>query len=150
MSQSLSRIYVHLIFHVKKGCRIYVEDLPALHAYISGVLKQHDSLCIMAGGVCDHVHVLTTLPRSMAAADLAKLAKGASSHWLKERSEKYARFAWQGGYAIFSVSQSLVEKTEVYIREQPFHHKRKSTRDEFIAFLESYNITYNEAYLFDE
>jgi hypothetical protein len=51
------------------------------------------------------------------------------------RNSKYGYFGWQGGYAGFSVSKSLVEKTKKYIREQKEHHKYKSYKEELIEFL---------------
>lgn len=150
MSQSLSKIYLHIIFHVKEGCRIHGEDLAALHAYISGILIQKSSVSLCVGGIHDHVHVLCTLPRIMSVADLVRYIKASSSHWLSSQRRCYSKFGWQNGYAVFSVSQSQVEKVKKYIGSQAEHHKKVSCRDEYISFLKLYDIDYDEKYLFDD
>lgn len=44
------------------------------------------------------------------------LIKGRSSVWMKENG--IHKFAWQGGYAAFSVSESIIEATKKYILNQ--------------------------------
>ena len=59
----------------------------------------------------------------------------------------YRAFAWQNGYGVFSVSQSIVDKTLDYISNQEMHHKRFSFQDEYRQFLLSYGVEYDEAYV---
>lgn len=59
-------------------------------------------------------------------------------------------FAWQNGYGAFSVSQSVVSKTLDYINNQQEHHKKRSFIDEYKSFLESYNVQYDENYVFSD
>ncbi len=59
-------------------------------------------------------------------------------------------FAWQNGYGAFSVSQSVVSKTLDYINNQQEHHKKRSFKDEYKSFLESYNVQYDENYVFSD
>ena len=54
-----------------------------------------------------------------------------------------------GGYGAFSVSQSSVDDVRVYIRGQREHHKRVSFQDEFRAFLQKYEIEFDERYVWD-
>ena len=62
----------------------------------------------------------------------------------------YRAFAWQNGYGVFSVSQSIVDKTLDYISNQEMHHKRFSFQDEYRQFLLSYGVEYDEAYVFKD
>ena len=71
-----------------------------------------------------------------------------SSRWLKTLGSYYHCFSWQGGYAAFSVSQSVVGKTLQYIRQQHEHHMKHSFADEYRAFLKLYNVEYDERYVF--
>jgi len=43
---------------------------------------------------------------------------------LKERGRDYAGFEWQGGYADFSVSQSMLPEVKEYIAGQEEHHRK--------------------------
>ena len=47
-----------------------------------------------------------------------------------------------------SVSQSVVDKTLAYIKNQSEHHKKTSFQDEYRQFLKLYNIEYDENYVF--
>jgi len=59
MSQSLANILVHLVFSTK-GRRPLLrdEDRGQFHAYVTGILKNHDSPLIEINFVRDHVHIL--------------------------------------------------------------------------------------------
>ncbi len=59
-------------------------------------------------------------------------------------------FAWQGGYGVFSVSQSMVDKTLKYIERQREHHQKLTFEDEYIEFLKLYDIEYDEKYVFSD
>lgn len=150
MAQSLSCIYLHIIFHAKGDARVKDTDLPELHAYVATPLRAQGSLCIKVGGVGDHIHMLTTLPRDRTVADLVKAVKATSSHWLRTDKEGYRHFAWQSGYAAFSVSQSVVGQTKEYIARQAEHHRRRTTREEYVAFLNRYNVAYDEKYVLED
>ena len=62
----------------------------------------------------------------------------------------YEKFAWQGGYAVFSVSQSLLDRTIEYIRNQVEHHKKQSFKEEYLEFLRLYKIDFDERYVFSD
>lgn len=116
MSQSLSKLYVHMIFHVKNNmCLIRQEDERELFAYIGGVIKLSKSIPICINGTEDHIHVLCIMSKNVSLADLLEDIKRNSSRWIKTRNAYYQNFAWQGGYSGYSVSQSKVEVVERYI-----------------------------------
>jgi Transposase and inactivated derivatives len=148
MSQSLSKLYVHLIFHTKNNIAyIQPEIEPELFAYIGGVIKQSKSAPIIINGTENHLHILCLLSKNIALSDFLEDIKRNSSRWIKTKGANYLDFAWQGGYAGYSVSQSKLETVRKYIENQKEHHKFQSFRDEYIQFLEEYGIDYNEDYL---
>ena len=57
-------------------------------------------------------------------------------------------FAWQAGYAAFSVSESVAEKTLNYIKNQKEHHKRVTFAEEYKRFLELNHLDYSDEYVF--
>ena len=148
MSQSLSKLYVHAIYHVKNNiCLIKPEDEKELYAYIGGVLKLSKSIPIIINGTENHIHVLCIMSKNICLADLLESIKGNSSRWIKTKGIHYRNFAWQGGYAGYSVSQSKVEVVKKYIENQKNHHKHQTAKDEYIQFLKENDIDYNEEYL---
>ncbi len=149
MAQSLSKIYVHIIFHIKNNsCIIREQEKVKLHAYIGTVIKDNESIPILINGVRDHVHVLCVMSKNIALAKLVEEIKRHSSRWIKTQGKHYSSFAWQGGYGGFSLSPSLHDKTRKYIENQEKHHKKMTFKEEYLLFLKKYNIEYNEEYLF--
>ena len=98
------------------------------------------------GGVCNHVHILTSLPKTMALTDFVRNVKATSSKWIKQIDSYYKDFAWQDGYGAFSVSPSLLDKTKNYIIRQEEHHKKITFREEYKMFLDRHGIEYDENY----
>src|SRR6185436_16308370 len=110
MSQSLSNIIVHLVFSTKDR-RPLLRDAERgqLHAYIIGILKNHDSPLIEINSVCDPVHILFSQSKNHAPAKIVEPVKTSSSGWIKTLDPWYSDFAWQNGYGEFSVSPMHVE-----------------------------------------
>ncbi len=148
MSQSFSKIYCHIVFHTKNNMKFIREDIEdELHAYLGGVLRNCKSISFQIGGTSDHIHILCTLPRTMAPADLAEELKKSSSKWIKTKGSNYRDFYWQEGYGSFSVGWSQVDTVKRYIRDQKVHHSRVSFIDEYKKLLEENGIVFDVRYL---
>ena len=148
MSQSLSKLYAHIVFHTKKNQDLIKQDVEKeLYAYLGGILKSTKSVPIAINGIEDHVHILCVMSKNIALADLIEELKKNSSRWIKTKGNQYKDFAWQGGYGGFSVSQSKVDVVKSYIENQKEHHKTVTFKEEYIRFLKEYGIDYNEDFL---
>ncbi len=77
-----------------------------MHAYLATICRDLGAELVHVGGVADHVHVVTTLPRTLSQAQLIEQIKKASSKWIKAFDARYRGFFWQRGYGAFSVSSS--------------------------------------------
>ena len=151
MPQSLSAVYVHLVFSTKNRRPFlrYTATRVELHAYLGGISKTLECPPIQVGGIEDHVHVLARLGRTITQADWVKELKRVSNLWLKERGPEFAAFEWQGGYAAFSVSQSNLEAVAEYVRDQQEHHAKMGFQDELRALLRKHNLEFDERYVWD-
>ena len=151
MPQSLSKIYLHIVFHIKTTSpQIDEAHLERVHSYIGQLVNSTGCSVIRVGGIGDHVHVLCLLSRNETVSHLVEEIKRNSSRWIKTLGQEYECFAWQGGYAVFSVSESLINKTIEYVINQKEHHKKLSFKEEYIQFLKLYNIDYDERYVFED
>jgi putative transposase len=151
MPQSLSAVYHHLVFSTKDR-RPFLRDKTvrdALHAYMGGVSKTLDCPPLIIGGVEDHVHLLCRFARTITQAEWVKELKRISNGWLKEQGRDYADFEWQGGYAVFSVSQSRLEPVKQYIASQEEHHRKTTFQDELRTLLRKHEIEFDERYVWD-
>ena len=150
MAQSLSRIYIHLIFSTKNRERTLPDEIrPDLHAYLGGTFKGLGCPAIEINTEPDHLHALFLLARTETLSDVVGHLKKSSNDWLRSRSPLFASFFWQAGFGAFSVSQSQVEEVRAYIRNQREHHRVKSFQEEFRSFLKAYEVEFDERYVWD-
>lgn len=151
MGQSLSKLYVHIIFHTKNNLGLIKhQDKNDLYAYLGAIIKDNGSIPILINGIEDHIHILCVMSKNIALSKFVEEIKRHSSRWIKTKGQHYRLFAWQNGYAAFSVSSSLHEKTKMYIQNQEIHHRKTTFKEELIAFLKEYKVDYNEQYLWSE
>lgn len=116
---------VHIIWSTaRREPMIQEEWRPRLHGYIRGILENLKSRVFIVGGTADHVHSYSSLPSTIAVADLPSAIKSNSSRWVHE--ELKSPFDWQDGYAAFTASKSADDAIIRYIRGQEEHHRRKS------------------------
>ncbi len=151
MAQSLTQIYLHIVFSTKNRAPFLSDpDLrDRTHAYLAGTCQNLGSPSLIVGGVADHVHVLCRLGKTISISVLVRELKRESSKWLKEQSPELALFYWQNGYGAFSISPSHIEKLKVYIANQEAHHRTETFQDEFRRLLKLYEIEYEERYVWD-
>ena len=150
MSQSLANIVVHLVFSTKGRRQLLRdEDRGQLHAYITGILENHDSPLIEINSVRDHIHMLFAQSKNHAPAKIVEQVKSSSSGWIKEQHACYSDFAWQTGYGEFSVSPMHVEAVREYILNQPEHHRQEDFQTEYRRCCEKNGKPMDERYAWD-
>jgi len=151
MSQSLSKLYVHIVFHTKHNKKLIKDEIkPELYAYMGSIIKDNESIPIIINGIEDHVHILCIMSKNIALAKLVELVKKHSSRWIKTKGSAFSNFSWQRGYGGFSVSSSVHEITKKYIENQVNHHKKVDYKEEYISLLQEYGIDYSEEYLWED
>lgn len=150
MSQSLSKVYVHLTFSTK-GRYPFIDNTiqERLWQYLGGICKGLECNPIQIGGYKDHVHILCLLSKKITQMKLVEEVKKQSSKWIKTIDINYAKFYWQDGYGIFSVNPSQLEIVTQYIKNQEEHHKKNTFKEELLAFLNKYQVAHDERFLWD-
>ena len=151
MPQSLTQIYLHVVFSTKNR-QPYFQDVAfadELYAYLAGICKKQDCFPKHVGGHVDHIHLLCSLSRRKTVADLIRELKTGSSTWIKTRKLDWQNFHWQDGYGAFSVSQSQMPKVKEYIDHQNEHHRIKTFQEEFGQLLKMHSIEFDEKYVWD-
>ncbi len=152
MPQSLANVIAHIIYSTKDR-QPWLKDSnlrTELYAYNATVLRNDvDSPAILINGVDDHIHILCQLSRKFPIMDVIKASKTATSKWIKKKEIALSNFQWQGGYGIFSVSQSNVEQVKQYIADQEEHHKTMTFKDEFREICKRHGISIDERYVWD-
>lgn len=150
MGQSLSQLYVYIIFSTKNHYPfIHPEIEPELFAYMGDTINRSGGFPFLINGTSDHVHVFGTLPKIVSLAKYIEDIKRNSSRWIKTKGIQYQKFGWQDGYGAFSVSSSKKDVVIKYIANQKEHHKKVTFKEELLQFLKEYEIDYDERYLWD-
>jgi len=150
MASTLTRLLVHITFSTKRREALIPEEIePNLYAYIGGICRRMESPLLAMGGITDHVHLLVSLGKTVALADLMLNIKRDSSKWIKEQDAALSAFGWQDGYFAFSIGESVVDALRIYIANQNEHHKTVTFKDEMRGFLRKYGIEWDERYAWD-
>ena len=147
MSSTYLSLHYHLVFGTK-NCQpsISPQWRSRLHEYLGGTVSGLGAYPQGFGGVSDHVHLLIGLKATHCLADVMRELKKASSVWVHEQIGVQA-FAWQEGYAAFTVSAPSRPSVRRYIANQEEHHRTKSFREELIELLEKAGVEYDPKYL---
>ena len=149
MANTYSQIYIQIVFAVK-GKQAFIKESfrEELQKYISGIIAEKKQKLYAIYCMPDHTHILVSLKPDIAISDLVRDLKSNSSSFLKEK-EFVKDFAWQVGFGAFSYAKSQSLQVVDYILNQPKHHERKTFKEEYVAFLEKFEIEYDEKYLFE-
>ncbi len=146
MSQSLSKVILHT-----KNREPWLESnvRPRVHAYLATVCRDLGAELVRVGGVVDHVHIVTTLPRTFSQAQLIEQIKKAPSKWIKALDARYRGFFWQRSYGAFSISPSQLHAVLQYIEAQREHHRRRTFQEEYRKLLRGHGVDFDERYVWD-
>ena len=146
MASTFLSLHFHVVFSTKDRRPLLRADWCAeLHDYLGGTVNALGGISQIVGGMADHVHLLFGLKATHCLADFMRELKKASSKWIAERHDR--EFAWQDGYAAFSVSASARGKVRDYIRDQEKHHAQRDYVEELKTLLEKHGVTYDPRYL---
>ena len=141
----MHRILIHVVFSTKDRAPLLGEPIrPKLFAYLGGIVRSLGGEPLIVNGVVDHVHILFALPPTVTLAEAMQTVKARSSHWMRQQTR---HFAWQPGYAAFSVSQSNVVRVRQYIADEAAHHEQVVFKDEFLSLLKRHELEYEERFL---
>lgn len=150
MPNTYTQLNIQLIFAVKGRSNILNENFSEdLFKYINGILNETKNYPLAVNGYLDHVHAFFELSPTTSVAEIARILKSNSSKWINENRFVPGEFHWQTGYGAFSYSCSQRNRVIRYIVNQEEHHKKKTFKQEYLSFLKSFEIDYNEKYLFD-
>ena len=148
MANTYHGLFYHVIWSVKDRDPMLGKDIQArLWPYIVGIGKTNGIASIKIGGHYDHIHALIALKPNMPVSKAVQLLKGGSSKWIHETFPPLQAFAWQSGYAAFTVSKSQVDTVRSYIENQEEHHRVKTFEEEYRRMLDINEIDYDEVYL---
>ena len=150
MPGSYSQILLHIVFSTKHRAPLLTAELvEQLYPYLGGIIRAERGVLCDRGGTADHVHLFVRWRLDEAVSQLMRTVKSRSSRWIHETFPTLAAFAWQEGYAAFSVSKSQEDVLRKYIDGQAAHHAREDFGSELRRLLRAHGVDFDERYLLD-
>ena len=150
MANTYTQFNIHAVFAVKGRQNLLQKPWrEEVFKYMAGVIKNKNQKSIIVNGVADHVHVFVGLRPSMSVSNLIRDVKNNSSDFINDRQFLPYEFSWQDGYGAFSYAHSQMDAVYKYILNQEKHHRKKTFKEEYLEFLQKFEVEYNEKYLFD-
>tara|TARA_A100000171_G_scaffold27682_1_gene25765 strand:+ start:4049 stop:4507 length:459 start_codon:yes stop_codon:yes gene_type:complete len=150
MANTYTQIYVQIVFAVKgRENLIKPKNKETLHKFITGIVKNRGQKLLAVHSMPDHTHLFIGLEPNISISDLVRDVKAGSSKFINESNWLVGKFNWQVGYGAFSYSRSQVDHVIKYINNQEEHHRSRTFKEEYIDFLNKFNVEFEEKYLFD-
>jgi putative transposase len=151
MANTYTQIHLHLIFAVKYRTGIIQNNWKdELYKYITGIIRSNNHKLLVINGMPDHIHILAGIRPNQSVSEILQDIKGSSSKWINEKGYVKGIFEWQEGYRAFSYGKSQLIDIIRYIENQEEHHKKRTFREEYLAFLDVFDVEYDEKYIFKE
>ncbi|MBK9257158.1 MAG: IS200/IS605 family transposase [Saprospiraceae bacterium] len=149
MAGTFSKIYIQVVFAVQnRECMIHSSWEEELYKYISGIVKNKDQKMLAINGMPDHIHFFIGMKPSCCLSDLVREVKKSSTEFIKEKKFSKYKFNWQEGYGAFSYGHSQIDSVVKYVLNQKEHHKKQTFREEYLDFLQKFEIEFKDEYLF--
>jgi putative transposase len=150
MSGKYLSVYLHLIWSTKNRKNLIDREWRnRLYAYMGSIARSKNAGLIEINCQPDHLHAYVKFPSTLAIGGLVNALKANSTRWICQTFPNRRFFAWQKGYAAFSVSRPNEDAVVAYIRNQDAHHKQQDFKAELLEFLNRHEVEYDPRYVFD-
>jgi REP element-mobilizing transposase RayT len=151
MANTYHQVYVQFVFAVKYREAIIEKSWrPTILSVIGNLINETGCKTILVNGIEDHVHSFIGLKPTVSCSDLMQIVKAKSSKYINDHHLTKRRFEWQEGFGVFSYGHSQIDQVYKYIANQEEHHKRQTFMDEYLEFLEKFEVPYDKRYVFQE
>lgn len=151
MANTYTQIHLQIVFAVQNRASLILPSWKdELHKYITGIVQNNDHKMLIVNGMPDHLHLVIGMRPVQSLSDLIKHVKGDSSKWINEKGFVKEKFQWQEGFGAFSYSKSQLPALINYVQNQEIHHQKKTFIEEYKEFLEKFEVSYDERYIFTE
>lgn len=149
MPNTYTQLYIQIVFAVQGRKSLINESIrEELQKYISGIISNQKQKLLAIYCMPDHTHIFLSMKPKMTISDLVRTIKSNSSSILKDKNH-IKDFSWQEGFGAFSYSKSQSGNVIDYVFNQAEHHRHKSFKEEYVEFLNKFEIDYDEKYLFE-
>jgi REP element-mobilizing transposase RayT len=150
MADTFTKIYIQVVFAVQnRNALIKSTWEEELFKYMTGIINNKGQKMLAINGTSNHVHFFIGMKPACCLSDLVREIKKSSTEFIKEKRFTPYSFHWQEGFGAFSYGHSQLSEVIHYIENQKVHHKKRTFREEYLAFLKAFEIEFKDEYLFE-
>jgi REP element-mobilizing transposase RayT len=151
MANTYHQVYIQVVFAVKYREVVIANEWKSIvFGIIGNLINETGCKTIIVNGVEDHVHCFLGLKPSVSISELMKTVKAKSSKYINDNQLTKSRFEWQEGYGAFSYGHSQINSVYKYVANQEEHHKKQTFKEEYLTFLDKFEIPFEERYVFED
>ncbi|WP_026705915.1 IS200/IS605 family transposase [Flavobacterium soli] len=151
MANTYHQVYIQAVFAVKYRKAILEGSWrKEVFGVIGNLINETGCKTIIVNGVEDHVHCFFSLKPTISISELMKIVKAKSSKYINDNRFLLDRFEWQVGYGVFSYGHSQINTVYQYVANQETHHANESFMEEYLKYLDRFEIPYEERFVFKE
>ena len=151
MANTYHQVYIQVVFAVKYREAVIANEWKSiLFGVIGNLINETGCKTIIVNGVEDHVHCFLGLKPTVSISELMKTVKSKSSKYINDNRLTKSRFEWQEGYGAFSYGHSQINVVYKYIANQEEHHKKQTFKEEYLEFLDKFEVPLDERYIFED
>jgi len=150
MANTYTQLYIQFVFAVQGRENLIREQFrDEIEKIMCGIITNHK--CKVYAIYCnpDHTHIFVGMHPNISPAKLMEQVKSGSSNWLHNKKYISGKFSWQDGYGAFTYSKSQIDNVVKYVLNQPEHHRKLTFKEEYLSFLNKFEVDYDPKYLFD-
>ena len=149
MANTYTQIHIQAVFAVQNRNSLIADEWKNdLYKYITGIVQNNGHKMLQINGMPDHIHMLFGFRPVQSLSDLMKQVKQDSTKWIDKHGLVDGGFSWQAGYGAFSYSRSQLPQVIKYIQNQELHHNNKTFQEEYLEFLDKFDVDYDKKYIF--
>ena len=150
MANTYSQLIIQIVFAVNgRDNLISSKNREELEKYICGIIENKGQKMLAIYIMPNHAHILVGMQPNITISDLTRDIKANSSKFINQSKWVKGKFSWQEGFGAFSYSKSQIDSVVKYILNQEEHHKKKTFKQEYLEFLNKFDVEYKEEYLFN-
>ncbi|MGH2560043.1 MAG: IS200/IS605 family transposase [Thermomicrobiales bacterium] len=119
------RLFYHLVWSTSERRQLLHGEVKGLvEGSVRTICREQKVLIHGLGIQPEHVHLVASIPPSVAISAFVGRAKGSTSHLVNQVAPlKDDRFAWQDEYGVFSFGEKFLPDVVAYVENQEERHR---------------------------
>ena len=122
------QLFYHFVWATKNRMPLLTQKIePLAYSLLHKKANELGAQVFALNGMSDHVHLIVTLPPTIAISRFIGQVKGVASTQINKSGVAQEVFAWQKEYGVFSLDRKRLPQHIAYVENQRKHHTKGTT-----------------------